>query len=66
MFPIRPPLSIGCAWTMALTPRQNDQLKCAGFYLGLLLFIILIVVWNVLEGPEKNVFVKMSNPGAGV
>jgi hypothetical protein len=50
---------------MALSPRQSDQLKCAGFYLGLLVFMVLIVVWNILEGPEKNVFVKMSNPGAG-
>ena len=50
---------------MALSPRQSDQLKCAGFYLGLLVFMVLIVVWNILGGPEKNVFVKMSNPGAG-
>ena len=50
---------------MALTPRQKDQLKCAGFYLGLLAFMAIIVVWNILEGPEKNVFVKMGNPGAG-
>ena len=50
---------------MPLTTRQNEQLKCAGFYLGLLVFILIIVVWNILEGPEKNVFVKMANPGQG-
>ena len=50
---------------MPLTTRQKEQLKCTGFYLGLLSFIIIIVVWNILEGPEKNVFVKMANPGEG-
>ncbi len=49
---------------MAMSPREKDQLKCAGFYLGLCTFIVLIVVWNVLEGPDKNVFVKMVTPGA--
>jgi len=41
-----------------LTVQQRDRLKCASFYFGLCIFMILIVVWNVNAG-EGNVFAKM-------
>jgi len=41
-----------------LTVQQRDRLKCASFYFGLCIFMILIVIWNVNAG-EGNVFAKM-------